>query len=194
MIDGVTISILCGGKSSRMQTEKGLVLFRGKPFVEWIIEAVLPISYNIQLITNTNDYDYLKYKKIQDTIVDKGPLGGIYTALTNATTELNLILSCDIPLISTKLVAELIQKHDNRFDASVFIEGEKAHPLIGVYNKSLTTFIKQSIEENQLKMMDLLLKISCQRIAVTDKEAVCLKNVNTILEFNELNTNILQDI
>jgi molybdopterin-guanine dinucleotide biosynthesis protein A len=194
MINGVTISILCGGKSSRMQTEKGLVLYQGKPFIEWIIEVVLPISSNIQLITNSNDYDYLKYKKIQDTIADKGPIGGIYTALTNATTEFNLIFSCDIPLLSTKLVAELIQKHENCFDASVFSEAEKVHPLIGVYNKSLTPFIKQSIEENQLKMMDLLSKINCQRIAVTGKEAICLQNINTILELNELNTNIVQDI
>jgi molybdopterin-guanine dinucleotide biosynthesis protein A len=29
----ITVIILAGGKSSRMKTEKGLVLFRGKPLV-----------------------------------------------------------------------------------------------------------------------------------------------------------------
>ena len=96
------VSILCGGKSSRMQSEKGLVLYQNKPFIEHIIEAVLPISNNIQLVTNTNDYNYLAYKKIKDVVVDKGPLGGIYSALIHSDSEINLILSCDIPLIQPK--------------------------------------------------------------------------------------------
>ena len=44
-----------------MQSEKGLVLYQNKPFIEHIIEAVLPISNNIQLVTNTNDYNYLVF-------------------------------------------------------------------------------------------------------------------------------------
>ena len=64
-----------------MQSEKGLVLYKSKPFIEHVIDAVLPISNNIQLVTNSNNYDYLAYPKIKDIIVDKGPLGGIYSAL-----------------------------------------------------------------------------------------------------------------
>ena len=99
------VSILCGGKSSRMQSEKGLVLYQNKTFIEHIIEAVLQISKTVQLITNGSDYDYLPYRKIKDIIIDKGPIGGIYSALVNSETEMNLILSCDIPLISTKMAA-----------------------------------------------------------------------------------------
>ncbi|HBK82852.1 MAG TPA: molybdenum cofactor guanylyltransferase, partial [Flavobacterium sp.] len=107
----LTISILCGGKSSRMQTEKGLVLYQEKRFIECVIEAVLPISNNIQLITNSSKYDHLAFKKFKDIVVDKGPVGGIYTALTYSKTTLNLILSCDIPLISSEILLELIEKH-----------------------------------------------------------------------------------
>ena len=111
-METLTVFILCGGKSSRMQSEKGLVLFQNKPFIEHIIQAILPITSNIKLITNNKEYDYLPYQKIPDIITDKGPLGGIYTALTNSETEFNLILSCDIPLISTELLSELISKHN----------------------------------------------------------------------------------
>ena len=104
----LAVFILCGGKSSQMQSEKGLVLFKDKPFIEHIIKAILPITTNIQLVTNGNDYDYLEYKKISDIEIDKGPLGGIYTALYYSDTEFNMILSCDIPLISTELLQELI--------------------------------------------------------------------------------------
>ncbi len=104
-METLTVFILCGGKSSRMQSEKGLVLFQDKPFIEHIIQAILPITDKIKLITATKEYDYLQYEKIPDLISDKGPLGGIYTALSNSETEFNLILSCDIPLISTELLS-----------------------------------------------------------------------------------------
>ena len=103
-MEKVKLSILCGGKSSRMQSEKGLVLFNEKPFIEHIIEAALPISNEIQLVTNTSHYDYLPYKKIKDIELDKGPIGGIYSALVYSNSDNNLILSCDVPLISTELL------------------------------------------------------------------------------------------
>lgn len=183
------ISILCGGKSSRMQSEKGLVLYQNKAFIEHIIEAVLPISSNIQLITNGNDYDYLKYITVKDIIIDKGPIGGIYTALANSNSEFNLILSCDIPLISTEIVLELIEKHNSNFDITVFEDANRIHPLIGIYSKNCLPILKQAIGENNLKMMHLLSKSNHQIIYVEENKSKLFKNINSITELNELNNN-----
>lgn len=181
------ISILCGGKSSRMESEKGLVLYKNKPFIEYVIEAVLPISSNIQVITNTNDYDYLAYKKIKDIVPDKGPLGGIYSALVSSGTEMNLILSCDIPLISTEILKELIEKHNANFDVTVFEEENRVHPLIGMYSRNLIPFIKKAINENELKMMYFVSNVNHQIIAIDKDKKKLFKNINSIVELNELN-------
>ncbi|TEB40615.1 molybdenum cofactor guanylyltransferase, partial [Flavobacterium circumlabens] len=58
-METLTVFILCGGKSTRMQSEKGLVLFQKKPFIEHIIQAILPITEEIKLITATKEYEYL---------------------------------------------------------------------------------------------------------------------------------------
>lgn len=187
-MEKVTVSILCGGKSSRMQSEKGLVLFQGKPFIEHIIEAVLPITDKIQLMTNTSDYDYLSFKKIKDIESDKGPIGGIYTALVHSESEINLILSCDIPLISTALLSDLVTKHKSDFDVSVFSDNNKIHPLIGIYSKKIIPVLKKAIEDNDLKMMRLLDKVNHQLIKVDDELSSQFKNINSIAELNELNT------
>ena len=184
------VSILCGGKSSRMQSEKGLVLYQNKPFVEHIIAAVLPISNNIQLITNTSDYDYLAYKKIKDIVVDKGPLGGIYTALVHSDSEINLILSCDIPLISTEILRELTGKHNSNFDVSVFEDADRIHPLIGIYSTTILPVLKKAIDDNNLKMMGLLSKVVHQLLPIADEKRNLFKNINSVAELNELNTNL----
>ncbi|TDW48985.1 molybdenum cofactor guanylyltransferase [Flavobacterium sp. 270] len=189
-MENLTVFILCGGKSTRMQSEKGLVLFQQKPFIEHIIQAILPITEKIELITNTKEYDYLPYQKMSDIILDKGPLGGIYTALTNSETEFNLILSCDIPLISTELLSELISKHTKEARITVFASESKVHPLIGIYSKKALPIIKEAIDANELKMMDLLAKVPHQIINIDESENFHLSNINSIDELNDLNINL----
>ncbi|AXB58569.1 molybdenum cofactor guanylyltransferase [Flavobacterium fluviale] len=186
----LTVFILCGGKSSRMQSEKGLVLFQDKPFIDHIIQAILPITNQIKLITASKQYDYLEYEKIPDLIVDKGPLGGIYTALSHSETEFNLILSCDIPLISTELLQELISKHTKEAGITIFASESKTHPLIGIYSKNILSVIKESIDSDELKMMDLLAKLPHQIIKIEENENFPLTNINSIDELNDLNINL----
>ncbi|WP_316634570.1 molybdenum cofactor guanylyltransferase [uncultured Flavobacterium sp.] len=185
-----TVFILCGGKSSRMQSEKGLVLFQDKPFIEHIIQAILPITDKIILITATKEYDYLPYQKIPDIILDKGPLGGIYTALSYSESEFNLILSCDIPLISTQLLSELISKHNDEAEITVFASESRLHPLIGIYSKKVVPVIKSAIDNEELKMMDLLAKIPHQIITIEESENFHLTNINSVDELNDLNINL----
>ena len=189
-METLTVFILCGGKSSRMQSEKGLVLFQKKPFIEHIIQAVLPITDKIQLITGTKEYDYLPYSKIPDIIEDKGPLGGIYSALTSSETEFNLILSCDIPLISTELLAELILKHNEEAGITVFATESRVHPLIGIYSKKTLPIIKEAVESDELKMMDFLEKVPHQIIKIEESENFYLTNINSVDELNDLNINL----
>ncbi len=186
----ISVFILCGGKSTRMQSEKGLVLFQDKPFIEHIIQAILPITDRIKLITSSKEYDYLDYEKIPDLIADKGPLGGIYTALSHSDTEFNLILSCDIPLISTELLQELISKHTKEAEITVFASESKTHPLIGIYSKNIVPTIKEAIDSNELKMMDLLAKLPHQIINIEESENFHLTNINSADELNDLNINL----
>jgi molybdopterin-guanine dinucleotide biosynthesis protein A len=181
------VSILCGGKSSRMQSEKGLTLFLNKPFIEHIIDAVLPISSAIHLITNSSEYDYLKYDTIKDVINDKGPMGGIYSALVHSETDMNLILSCDIPLISKTMLRELIERHNSSFDVSIFEETNRVHPLIGIYSKKVLPMLKIRIDANELKMMHFVSNSKHQLIWIEDENKQQFQNINSLLELQELN-------
>ncbi len=180
------VSILCGGKSSRMQSEKGLVLYRNKAFIEHIIDAVLPISKNIQLVTNSSDYDYLGYKIVKDIVLEKGPLGGIYSALVHSDFDTNLILSCDIPLISTQIIQQLIDNHSDGVAITVFGDSNRIHPLIGMYSKNLISVLKNAIDSNSLKMMDFISKSKHQLIPIEEENTKLFKNINSLADLEAL--------
>lgn len=183
----ISIYILCGGTNKRMGTEKGLILFNGKTFIEWIIEAVKPFSDSISLITNNKDYEPLGYPMIPDIYPDKGPVGGIYTALVNSTNDLNIVLSSDIPNINSKVLKKyLLERIHELKDVMFLADVKKAYPLIGVYSKHLTPQFEKALQNDQLKLMELLKEFDVKTIQVDTEDYNALKNINTKQELMQL--------
>lgn len=176
----ISAYILCGGKSARMQTEKGLVSFNEKPFIQYIIDAIKPITNNIVLITNNEAYKIFGYNLVKDIYTDKGPVGGIHSALHHSKSENNLILSCDVPFITTKVLEILIKNHLNSTNNISFLtDGIKNYPLIGIYSKQSETIFEDAILNNNLKLQKVIQTTINTTLTVDAKYHSTLKNINT---------------
>ena len=183
----VAVYILCGGKSSRMKTEKGMVEYQGKTFLQWILEAVLPLTNEIKLVTQNQAYASYGFPLIGDLVEDKGPVGGIYTALSDSKFELNLILSCDIPKISTEVISNLIHSAFSSSKAiSMLTDGRHDYPLIACYRKSVVKDFENAIEHDHLKLCALVETLSSQKILITSPDDQSLQNINSREELNKL--------
>ncbi|MDW5287669.1 molybdenum cofactor guanylyltransferase [Formosa sp. PL04] len=183
----ISIYILCGGKSSRMQTEKGLVVFNNKPFIEWILDAVKPISNQIFLITENTDYSIYNYPLLADIYKNKGPVGGIHTALSHTNTQQNLILSCDIPMISTHIINHyLINSKVINSDIAFVSDSTRDYPLIGMYSVNNLQKFEDAIQQNHLKLMQLIQGSTFHRIQVASRDFKALYNINTKVELQTL--------
>ena len=183
----ISVYILCGGKSSRMQTEKGLVVFNNKPFIEWILEAVKPISNHIYLITENTDYSVYNYPLVADIHKDKGPVGGIHTALSHTKTQQNLILSCDIPMISTHIINRyLINSKVINSNITFVSDSTRDYPLIGMYSTNNLQKFETAIQQNHLKLMHLIQSSTYHRIQVASRDFEALYNINTHDELQTL--------
>lgn len=175
--------ILCGGKSSRMGEEKGLVELRGKSFVQWILEALFPIVANPVLVTKNPDYRFFQLEMIPDLIEDKGPVGGIFTALRHSKADSVLILSCDIPKITTEALGYLVEKSREEISKITFLsDGKNDYPLIGVYPKCNLKLFKDSISGGQLKLRQFVESLPHQRIELNPSNIQSLQNINTKAE------------
>ncbi len=176
----ISAYILCGGKSSRMRTEKGLVNYLNKPFIQWVIEAVKPITKSIFLVTDNQNYRDFGFPLVLDIYKDKGPIGGIFSALNHSENEYNLLLSCDIPNITTSVINKyLISNLSNDTDVSFLSDDKNSYPLIAVYNKRVTPIFLGAIKLNKLKLINLLSELKCKNISVNSDHFGSLKNINT---------------
>jgi molybdenum cofactor guanylyltransferase len=166
---GITAIILAGGKSSRMKEEKGLVYFNGKMLVEYVIESAKKITDRIIIITANPAYRQFGYPCIEDEMKEKGPLGGILTALVTSSTQKNILLGCDLPFLSEKLLTELI---NNCGDEDVLLteHSGKAEPLCSVYDRSCITHIRSKLEQDQLKITHALEGLKTRVISFDEEE------------------------
>lgn len=187
MKNKITAYILAGGKSQRMGTDKGLLLLDGKPFVSHICEAVSPIvGDSIVIVSSNADYDFLGYTRIEDIVADKGPVGGIYTALHQSKTKLNFIISVDAPLVTTELLLWILENHSDSFLMTQVQANEKSYPLIAIYDQSLVTVFEVNLRNHQLRLGRVRDEIAYQTIYVPEKWNNQVQNINTQEEYQKI--------
>jgi len=184
-LEDIAVYILAGGISSRMGTDKGLMLLSDKPMIQYIIDTVSPLTESVSIISNNDAYKIFGFTVYSDLIKDKGPIGGIYTALSNSNHELNLVLSCDTPFVSLKLIQKLIDKCRGGDVCIPSFKG-RVHPLIGVYKKLNTEIYKNAIDTNMLKLINVNEKLNTLVIEVENEfNEKNFINLNTKNELNK---------
>ena len=148
--------ILAGGKSSRMGTNKALLTIEGKTVIERIVDQLDQIVDEIIVVTNHfHDYEFLQLPMVEDKWKEMGPLAGIEAGLNASTTERNLIVACDMPFISIELGKYLLTLLDQYQAAVPEISGQ-LHPLFAAYRKDTLKAVSKSLNENQLRIRQLL--------------------------------------
>ena len=174
--------ILAGGHSSRMGTDKGLMLFQDKPLVHHVIDVLRSLEINdILIITQHGAYEQFGYPCYPDLIQDKGPLGGIYAGLVHSKADKNLVLACDMPFLTNNLLSALINETDDE-DVLLTQHLGRAEPLCSIYDASCIPHFKMKLDKDELKITDALKGLQCREISF-DSETWFNGN-----EFSNLNT------
>jgi len=181
----LTAIILAGGKSSRMGTDKGLVLFNGKPMIEYLIAIFKSLDIPIIIIANNPIYNQFNVPVFEDLIKEKGPLSGIYTGLSNVETEKNIVISCDVPCVSNEMIEILIQSSKNE-KITIVSYKNKIHPLIGIYSKELIDKLLSNLLSEKLKVRDLIDSVDSKIIELDELNLINIEkqltNINTKVE------------
>ena len=166
MRNDVTGIILAGGKSARMGKNKALLEIKGEKLVERTHNLLRTIFPRVIIITNTpEEYTFLKIPVFRDFFEYRGPLAGIHSGLIHSETELNFVISVDMPLI-TESIINYIADFPTEKPITVCKADGYFQQLAGKYSKSLIPLAEKlltsSNEENSSQKYNVssLLEIS----------------------------------
>jgi molybdopterin-guanine dinucleotide biosynthesis protein A len=112
VVDDVAAVILAGGAGRRMGgADKGLVVYQGRPLIEWTLDALTPQVGEVVISANRNLERYAVYGRrvLPDALPDfPGPLAGVLTALDAVTAGWLLVVPCDTPHLPADLALRLL--------------------------------------------------------------------------------------
>ena len=187
----ITAIVLAGGKSSRMGSDKALLLYNNKTFLEHVVFAIQPLVDQVLIISDNPKHKINNCLTIPDLIKNVGPIGGIYTGLIHTKTENNLVLSCDIPLVQTSILKLIIKNNEPDKEVVQLIDDKNRMPLIALYKKRLAPYFLSQLKRGERRLMHATRKLKTKEIFVKKEENAFLLNINTINEFKTLQDGII---
>lgn len=141
--------ILCGGQSSRMGSDKGLLKLEAKTWAQTAIDKLSVLNIPVKLSVNRQQYnEYAEVFAADDLIVDAaslqlhGPLLGVLSSHLQNPAEDLFVFACDMPLMEPTLLKELYIHYEQNpdHDAFVFMNDHEPEPLCAIYTaKGLST-------------------------------------------------------
>tara|TARA_Y100000385_G_scaffold93763_1_gene96867 strand:+ start:776 stop:1357 length:582 start_codon:yes stop_codon:yes gene_type:complete len=178
--------ILAGGKSSRMGSDKALLLYNNKTFLEHVVCAIKPLVDDILIISNNKEHQVDDCSTIPDLILNSGPIAGVYTGLKHTKTENNLVLSCDIPLVQTSILELIIKNNEPDKDVVQIIDDLNSMPLIALYKKRIAPYLLSELNKGERRLVKSINKLNKKNISVTKDQHNCLININTVADLKTL--------
>lgn len=181
-----TAVLLAGGQSRRMGRPKALLPWQGRTLAEHLIEVVTPLVSS-GLVVGTYDLSLPKgWAACLDDHPGQGPVGGLATALPRLDTPYGVVLSCDVPLLSTAALCHLLEARGTAPAACFRTSDGQCHPLVGVYAQSLGTHFRQALAVRQLRLLRVLNTLPLTVVPCPASLEAALTNVNTPEQYQQL--------
>jgi molybdopterin-guanine dinucleotide biosynthesis protein A len=190
--------ILCGGRSQRMGSDKGLIERDGRIWAE-IAEGKLK-DLNVSTAFSVNREQQAIYSHhlgqenliVDDPLLDvHGPLLGVLSAHLRNPEEDLLLLACDLILMESRLLENIFIafQTDESFDAYIYTKDGAREPLCGIYKPAGMKMIMNLVQRSELKkhsMKYVLSILEVCEIPLAHSDYGCFTNFNSHSEINGL--------
>jgi molybdopterin-guanine dinucleotide biosynthesis protein A len=182
-----SIALIAGGRSSRFGSNKLLHPFRGKPVIQWVIEAAREVSDSLFLVSRLETTDLSVRFPFLGVIPDiegyEGPLAGVAAALSYATRPRVLVLAADLPLLRGAMLRALLEAAPTAPAAAPMIEGI-LQPLCAVYDQALAGLAVRRLAQGQRAVHAFFeaaqgIRLAPEQLGPLGVVSLALRGVNT---------------
>ncbi len=182
----VTSIVFAGGLGTRLGgTKKALLDVGGKPIIERILDALVPVGGDVIVVDNDESLAHLPGVRIvPDSEVRAGVLTALHSGLSAAAGELCLVIACDMPFLNPPLLEWLIDLAAN-FDVVMPVTNGQMEPMHAVYRrKACLNAIAEALARGDKRMISYLSDVRVREVAEDelrrfDPELRSFFNVNT---------------
>lgn len=158
--------VLAGGRSSRMGVDKALLEFRGRTLLDRALELASEVAASCRIVGQRERYAAYG-DVIEDAYPGQGPLAGIHAALRASTTDCNLVLAVDTPLLAPDFLRHLVAEGE-RSGAIVTVPrtvDSRLHPLCAVYRRGFADVAEPALREGRNKIDALFPLVAVQYVS-----------------------------
>lgn len=176
--------VLAGGHSQRMGADKGLLAYHGKPQREWVADLLALYCSSVWISCRPEQAHTIgaPYQALPDRWPNAGPMGALLTAFEHAPEAAWLIAACDLPLLDTDGLAELVQQRAINADATAFLNPsiEAPDPVLSIWEPPAHTQVQAAYQAHQTSLLRILLAADTHLISPS--RPAILRNANTPAE------------
>jgi molybdopterin-guanine dinucleotide biosynthesis protein A len=179
--------ILAGGFSKRMGQDKALMMYHGKPQIEYVRDLLQRHCNQVFLSKRTSQPTYKDLAAIDDDeeFTNIGPLGGILSAMKSYPNGSWLIMACDLPFVTEETLKELIKNRNVTKVATAFKSTHDGlpEPLCAIWEKESYLKILEFQKKGILCPRKFLINSDTQLLE--QKNPKWLDNINNPQEYQE---------
>jgi len=188
--------VQAGGGSTRFGQDKALAELGGKTMLVRTTELVAKVCDTAQIVAPAGRYQGAPTVVIEDRYPGEGPLGGIITALSVATTmapraEWALIVSCDMPFLTSDFLTFLCRRAETS-SKQVIVPASASglEPLCAVWNLAAEPTIRAAFDSGVRKVTEAMKRLPMEVLDERewkrfDNENRMFWNMNTPADFEE---------
>lgn len=185
----LTAAILTGGRATRFGgRDKSALLVGGRSILDRQIAELSKLTADILLVGGHARHE--RARVVRDIVPGSGPLGGLHAALTEARGDATLVIACDMPYVTSPLLAYLAAL--TREAEAVVPQTERGyHPLCAAYTPACLEPVARRLADGRLKMIDLMGDLRVRVVMPEELDRFgdrhhLLANVNSPVEYRGL--------
>ena len=184
-----TAAIVAGGVASRLggRAKSTLPLGNGS-ILDRQLAVLRPLTDRILVVANDPErFSHAAVPVVADLVPGAAALGGIYTALSAATTEAVLVVAGDLPFLTGRFLEHLADAAAG-FDLTIPRSTDGLQPMCAMYSRACLEPIGARIATATLRIQDLAAdvrtrEIGPEELAPYDPDGLLFFNINTQADY-----------
>lgn len=179
--------VLCGGKSSRMEQDKGLLQFYDRPQWQEVYYLLTPLCDKVVISLNLKQANNWKIDSSYSQVIDKtiyqhhGPMTGLMSVVDEYPNQPIFLVACDYPYLRTEHLLTLINHRSYGYEVVCYENLSRPEPLVTILEASAVKKIQYFYRAGNDSILKFIQSVNARMVRCEDP--AILTNINTAEEF-----------